>query len=185
MKRGLLSCWLLLFATQAFGHRLDECLQATRIAVAINRIDLSIDLTPGVAVAGEFLLGIDKDRDGRVSDEERDSYARRVLQDLQVGLDGKALTLTLTLTLTNAAFPALREVRAGLGVIRIQAAAAFARLTPGAHTLSLTNTHLPGISVYLVNALVPKDRAIRIMKQTRDESQKDYHLEFRASPPTP
>jgi hypothetical protein len=181
MKLGLLSCWLLLFATQAFGHRLDECLQATRIAVAINRIDLSIDLTPGLAIVGEFLLGIDKDRDGRISDEERDTYARHVLQNLQVGLDGKALTLTLT----NVAFPALREVRAGLGVIRIQATASFAPLKPGANTLSLTNLHLPGISVYLVNALVPKDRAIRIMKQTRDESQKDYRLEFRVSPPTP
>lgn len=181
MKPGLLGCWLLLFATQAFGHRLDECLQATRIAVAINRIDLSIDLTPGVAVAGEFLLGIDKDRDGRVSDEERDIHARHVLRDLQVGLDGK----TLTLTLTNAAFPALREVRAGLGVIRIQATASIAPLKPGVHTLSHTNLHLPGISVYLVNALVPKDRAIRIMKQTRDESQKDYRLEFSVSPPAP
>jgi hypothetical protein len=181
MKPGLLSCWLLLFATQAFGHRLDECLQATRIAVAIDRIDLSIDLTPGVAVAGELLLGIDKDRDGRVSDEERDIYARHVLRDLQVGLDGKALTLTLT----NAAFPALREVRAGLGVIRIRATASIAPLKPGVHTLSHTNLHLPGISVYLVNALVPKDRALRLMKQTRDESQRDYRLEFSVSPPTP
>ncbi len=177
MNPGLLSCWLLLFATQAFGHRLDECLQATRIAVAVDRVDLSIDLTPGLAVVGEFLLGIDKDRDGRVSDEERDSYARRVLQDLQVGLDGKALTLTLR----NAAFPALREVRAGLGVIRIQATASFAPLKPGAHTLSHTNLHLPAISVYLVNALAPKDRAIRIIKQTRDESQKEYQLDFGAS----
>jgi hypothetical protein len=60
MKTGLLGCLLLVLATEAPAHRLDEYLQATRLAVATNRIDLSIDLTPGVAVADQLLVVIDR-----------------------------------------------------------------------------------------------------------------------------
>ena len=63
--------------------------------------------------------------------------------------------------------------------------ASIEQLAAGQHTLSLTNAHLPAISVYLVNALVPKDRAIKITKQTRDELQKTYRLEFGLIPPSP
>ena len=172
---------MLVLASNALAHRLDEYLQATRVAVATNRIDLSIDLTPGVAVAGQVLAVVDKDRDGQVSGDECAAYARRVLKDIRVGLDEKVFPLSLV----DASFPALHEVKAGMGVIRIKATAPVGQLAAGRHSLSLTNAHLPTISVYLVNALVPKDSAIRITKQTRDELQKDYRLEFNvtSSPP--
>jgi hypothetical protein len=181
MKRGLLGCLLLVFATDALAHRLDEYLQATRISVATNRIDLSIDLTPGVAIVDELLVVIDKDRDGRVSEEEGAAYAQRVLKDMRMGLDEKVLALSLV----GTSFPTLREVERGLGVIRIKATAPVGQFSAGRHILSLTNAHLPAISVYLVNALVPKDHAIQITKQTRDELQKDYRLEFSVSPSPP
>lgn len=181
MKQGLLSVLLLVLATDALAHRLDEYLQATRISVATNRIDLSIDLTPGVAIADELLLVIDKDRDGRISDKESAAYAQRVLKDIRIGLDETVLVPGLV----DASFPAQDEIRKGLGVIRIKATAYVAPLSPGNHALTLTNAHLPAISVYLVNALAPKDRAIKITKQTRDELQKDYRLEFSVSPSTP
>jgi hypothetical protein len=174
MRPGLLGCLLLVLATDAFAHRLDEYLQATRVSVAANRIDLSIDLTPGVTVADQVLEVIDQDRDGRVSGDECTIYAQRVLKDIRVGLDGKVLALSLV----DASFPALHEVKGGIGVIRIKATAPVDQLSVGRHTLSLTNAHLPAISVYLVNALVPKDPAIRIKKQMRDEFQKAYRLEF-------
>ena len=56
MKPVLLGCLLFVLATHALAHRLDEYLQATRISVATNRIDLSIDLTPGVAVAAAVMI---------------------------------------------------------------------------------------------------------------------------------
>ena len=180
MKTGLLGCLLLLLATNASAHRLDEYLQAIRILVATHRIDLSLDLTPGVAVAERLLAVIDQDRDGQLSDDELAAYAQRVLNDLRVGLDEKVLTLRVV----DVSFPKLHEVRSGLGVIRIKATAPVGQLTAGRHALSLTNAHLPAISVYLVNALVPKDRAIEIAKQTRDELQKHYRLEFGVSPPS-
>lgn len=181
MKPGLLGCLLLVLASDALAHRLDEYLQATRVSVATNRIDVSIDLTPGVAVANQVLAVIDKDRDRQLSDEERATYAQSVLKDVRVRLDEKALALRVV----DAPFPTLDEVKEGIGVIRIKATAPVAPLAAGKHALTLTNTHLPAISVYLVNALVPKDQAIKITNQTRDELQKNYRLEFAVRPTPP
>jgi len=178
MRTGLLGCLLIALACDASAHRLDEYLQATRVSVATNRIDVSIDLTPGVAVADRLLAVLDQDRDGRISDDERVAYSRSVLKDLRIGLDEKMLALRVV----DASFPALHEIKEGLGVIRIKVTASVEQLTAGRHILSITNAHLPAISVYLVNALVPKNRAIKIGKQTRDELQKYYRLEFRMSP---
>ena len=181
MKPGLLCCLVLVLATHALAHRLDEYLQATRVSVTTNRIDLTIDLTPGVAIVDQLLVVIDKDRDGLVSKEEVAAYAQRVLKDIRIGLDEKVLALSLV----DTSFPTLHEVKEGLGVIRVKATAPVGQLSAGRHALSLTNAHLPTISVYLVNALAPKDPAIKITKQTRDELQKDYRLEFGVSPSPP
>jgi len=181
MKATWLGCGLLATAIVALAHRLDEYLQATRVSVAPNRIDLSLDLTPGVAVADQVLAAIDTNRDGRVSDDERAAYAQNALADLRCGLDEKSLKLRLV----DVSFPALHEMKSGIGVIRIKATTAVGPLAAGQHTLNLTNVHLPAISVYLVNALAPKDRAITITRQARDELQKGYHLEFGVSRPTP
>jgi len=185
MKRrlpaGLLFALVLTIAINALAHRLDEYLQATRIAVSTDRIELSMDLTPGVTVAQELLEIIDKDRDKRISKEEVAAYAQHVLKDIKVGLDGKASALSVV----DASFPTLKEIEGGLGVIRIIATAPVGPLVAGNHTLHLTNSHLPAISVYLVNALVPKDRAIKITKQSRDELQKTYRLDFEVTLPRP
>ena len=174
MKPGLLGCFLLVLATDAWAHRLDEYLQAMRIAVGTNHIDLFIDLTPGVAVADQLLAVIDKDHNGQVSLAESSAYARRVLQDIRTRLDEKALTLSLV----DVTFPSPLEIRSGVGVIRIKATVPVGPLAASNHTLSLTNVHLPSISVYMVNALIPKDPAIKVTKQTRDDLQKDYRLDF-------
>lgn len=172
-----LACLLLATAVTASAHRLDEYLQATRVAVATNRIDVSIDLTPGVAVVTNVLAEIDANRDAQLSQSERQAYAGRLLNDLRGDLDGQHLKLTLV----DATFPTLPEMKEGLGIIRVKASATIDALPPGSHTFTLTNRHLPKISVYLVNALVPKDRGIQIKKQTRDELQKDYRLTFTVS----
>jgi len=181
MNPRLLGGLLLLLASAAWAHRLDEYLQATRVAVSTNRIELSLNLTPGVALVDQVLAVIDKDRDGQISDVEVSAYAQLVLKDIRVGLDEKPLVLKVE----NSSFPALKEVKEGLGVIRIKASAAVHSLAAGRHTISLTNVHLPAISVYLVNALVPEDRRIKITQQTRDELQKNYRLEFMVSSTPP
>jgi hypothetical protein len=178
MKAVLLGSLWFLVAADVSAHRLDEYLQATRISVATNRVDLSIELTAGVAVAGHLLTLIDLDRDGRISADEGKAYAQRFLNDLQLRLDAESVALKLG----DHSFPPLESMKAGVGVIRINAAAAIERLQAGPHTLSLTNAHLPDISAHLVNAVVPKDRAITITRQRRNESQAGYELRFGVAP---
>lgn len=175
MNAGLLSCLLWLFATNAFAHRLDELLQAIRVAVATNRIDLSLDLTPGVAVAKEVLAVLDVNRDGRISETEGTAHVRRILHDLDVHLDGKAVTFEPG----KPVVPTLEELRSGAGVIRFKAYSTVGPLAAGDHTLTLTNRHLPAISVFLVNALRPADPLVAIARQTRNKSQAEYRLDFR------
>ena len=175
MRGVLLGCCLILVAVDSFAHRLDEYLQATRISITTNRIDLTFELTPGVAIVTQVLELIDLDRDRSISDDEGNAYAGRFLKDLNIGLDGKVMSPNVT----SVSFPAVKEMRNGTGVIRIRATSAVGPMDMGTHALSLTNRHLPAISVYLVNALRSKDAAVEIGKQTRDELQKDYRLEFR------
>ena len=165
---------LIVVASTAHAHRLDEYLQATRIAIATNRISLSIDLTPGVAIYDQLIVVIDRDHDGRVSRQEATAYAGKVLHDLQVKLDDKPLLLTLA----DIRFPSLKDAREGLGIIQLKAAAGIDELAHGPHEFSIENHHLPAISVYLVNALVPKDHAIKITRQSRNENQSNYRLRF-------
>jgi len=178
MKRQILSLLLLALASDAWAHRLDEYLQATRIFVATNRIDVSIDLTPGVAIVDQLLPVIDRNHDGRISDEEATTYARRVLKDVRVSLDEGPLALGLR----DVRFPAMSDTRAGLGVIRIKATAPIKKLALGKHDFILKNTHLPALSEYLVNALVPTNELIHITKQIRNENQSDYRLVFTLNP---
>lgn len=180
MKAVLLACLWFSFATNALAHRLDEYLQAVRISVTTNRIEFSIDLTPGVGVADQVMAVIDKDHDGQISEHETAVYAQRMLNDLRIKLDDKVMTLSVVET----SFPSPLEMKAGIGVIRIKANAPVTRLSTGNHVLQLANTHLPAISVYLVNALATKDPVIQITKQIRDELQKDYRLEFGIVSPT-
>ncbi len=180
MRTGLFCCLLVALATNALAHRLDEYLQAIRINIATNRLDVSVELTPGVSIVDQLMAVLDPDRDGQISEKEASEYAERVLKDVAFGLDEKACALRLV----DSAFPKLAEIKSGHGVIRLKATASVTPLTAGRHVLVLTNAHLPAISVYLVNALVPKDPAMKLGKQTRDELQKTYRLEFEVKPPS-
>jgi hypothetical protein len=167
---------LVLFALSisANAHRLDEYLQAARLGVSLNQVELSLDLTPGADMAEEFLKTIDPQASPGVSPAAGQRYARRVMNDLRLDVDGKREPLKLI----SAAFPERAELRAGEGSIHLHAVAKLSTLKPGRHELHFRNHHLPGFSVYLVNALVPVNPAIHLLRQTRDEPQKDYTLSF-------
>ena len=61
------------------AHRLDEYLQAARIAIEPDRVHLELDLTPGVSVANVVLADIDVDADRSISAAEALAYSKRVL----------------------------------------------------------------------------------------------------------
>jgi hypothetical protein len=163
----------LLLATPAHAHWLDQYLQATTIDLSRNRVHLQLKLTPGVAVFPRILAAIDANADGVVSATEQRAYATRVLSDVSLTIDGRALSLQLT----GVTFASIAQLRDGLGVIQIDVAAP---VGPGAAVRQLTfeNRHQRAIAVYLVNSLVPRDSALRITSQQRNYEQSAYRMAY-------
>jgi len=149
------------------AHRLDEYLQATRLSVALDRIELEIDLTPGVSIAERIVTAIDTDRDGRFSPAESDAYAGTVLNALALTADGRALPLNPG----DQSFPDRGAMLEGVGTIRLRASAMLPRTSGGRHTIEYRNGYQPEASVYLANTLVPGNRRITIAAQDRDPLQ--------------
>lgn len=175
MKRGLIASVVLLpfGATTAHAHRLDEYLQATTILVGVNRVQLQLRLTPGVAVLKSVLAEIDANADGTISDAEREAYARRALRDVSLAVDGQALSINLLAW----KFGTLADMREGRGDIEIDVDAVVPR-GGAARQLTFDNRHQRAISVYLVNALVPRDPAIHIAQQHRSDDQASYAVDY-------
>jgi hypothetical protein len=174
----------LLLGARAFAHRLDEYLQAALISVEKDRVQVSMRLVPGVAVSSSVLAVIDTNGDGVISRAEQRAYAERVLGDLSLTAEGTRLSPRLV----SVHFPAVEEMKAGLGEIRIELSA---NLPPGGpnRRLVLQNTHQGRIAAYLMNCLVPRDPDIRIAAQSRNEQQSVYRVDYvvrssrAASPP--
>jgi hypothetical protein len=164
----------LALASPLSAHREDEYLQATRVAIEPARVQLEIDLTPGVAAASRVFSLIDLDGDGRISDPEERAYARLVLRNVTVYLDGKPCPITVI----ASRFPSFEEMTTGEGTIRLEATAGLPGLAAGAHRLSYRNAHQPDISVYLVNALIPPTEQLGITGQWRDTDQREFRVDY-------
>jgi len=157
----------------ASAHRIDEYLQAARLAIAPDRITLEMDLTPGVDVAPLIFALINTNHDGMISQAEGRAYTNQLIKEIVLDLDGHRQRLSLV----RAQFPSFREMNEGVGTIRIEAVAVCAS-GPGQHVLSYQNNHRNDISVYLVNALLPASRNIEITAQRRDPLQRGIQLAF-------
>jgi hypothetical protein len=156
------------------AHRLDEYLQAARIAIDPGRVRIELDLTPGMAVAPAIVAGIDRDRNGSVAADEGQAYAERVLREIQLEVDGRPLSLQLT----SRSFPAIPAMLGGEGTIQIQLTAAVPTLAAGAHRVLYRNAHRPDIGVYLANALVPASTRVMVLSQTRDRDQRELVIDY-------
>ena len=177
-------CALVLVTTvalqsMAFAHRLDEYLQATLVVVEPDCIRLQINLTPGVAVVEQVLALIDRNHDGIVSTNEAAAYCESLQRDLVILLDQR----TLELKPTASFFPEFSDLRTGLGIIQIEFSATLGPIGPGLHRFMLENRHLPGVSVYLVNAAQPASNSIQINKQIRNAHQSVGEIQFCYQPP--
>ncbi len=162
------------------AHRLDEYLQAARVAIDPDRVTLELDLTPGVAVADRVLAEIDRDHDGRISALEAQAYVDRVVGSLAFDVDGAPLAVGVT----GTRFPEVAAIRKGEGTIRIDVAARMAHLASGLHHFHYRNTYRDDISVYLANALVPSDDRVRISEQHRDGNQRTLDVAYLLANPT-
>jgi len=161
----------------AGAHRLDEYLQATRVDIDVNRVNLEIDLTPGVSIAKQVTGWIDTNGDGQLSQPEGLAYAKDVLMSLALTIDRRPATLTLR----DVQVPEVDDIAGGVGTIRLRASAELPEGSNGRHEITFVNTHRRDVSVYLSNALVPSDSRIQILTQQRDHEQHsltiDYDLE--------
>jgi hypothetical protein len=164
---------LLLGASPAHAHRLDEYLQATILSVGKDRVKVQLRLTPGVAVFPSVLAGIDANADGLLSEAEQRAYAERVGRELSLAIDGAPLPLRLA----TWKFASVGEMREGRGDIQIELDAAVPA-GGGDRRLTFDNRHQRAISVYLVNALVPPDPDIRVTGQARSYEQSAIQLDY-------
>lgn len=165
---------VLVYGKTAFAHRIDEYLQATMLSLETSHVHGSMRLIPGILVSPSVIACIDADADGAFSESEERAYAQRVLDDLSITIDGKSMRPKLI----SSSFPQPAQLRDGLGEIHIE----YNMDLPAGgqnRSLILTNHHLSGSSVYLMNVLVPKDRGIRLLAQKRNEQQSVYELDYR------
>ncbi len=151
----------------AGAHRLDEYLQAVRVGIDADRVNLEIDLTPGVSIAKQVTSWIDTNGDGQLSQAEGLTYANEVLTSLVVTVDRTPVALTRR----EVRLPEAIDMAGGVGTIRMRASAELLDRTNGRHELRVVNTHRRELSVYLANALVPSDSRIQIVTQQRDRDQ--------------
>jgi hypothetical protein len=170
---AVLSAWLATLPP-AGAHRVDEYLQATRLSIDIQRVDLEIDLTPGIALASEVFASIDTNRDGEISSAEGEAYAQQMLHSAELSVDGRHVPVTLL----ESSFPQFRDMSLGVGTIRLRATAKVPAAGAGHHQLSFLNTHRSESSVYLVNALVPANPRIQLADQRRDSAQRGLTLDY-------
>lgn len=174
VRRHLLLLALFVLPCGAFAHRLDEYLQATLVNIDPEVIRLQINLTPGVQVADQLLPVIDSNHDGVISTNETSAYADLVRHDLTLKLDGRELALKAT----ASEMPAVSELREGVGILQMEFAAMPGSLTDGLHRLAFENRHQTNVSVYLLNAALPKSPAIAITSQKRNDNQRIGEIEF-------
>jgi hypothetical protein len=161
-------------ASPAGAHRVDEYLQATRIAMGVDRIDLEIDLTPGMRMASQVAGWIDANGDGSITGTEGNHYGHEMLRSLTLSVDGRSVPISFV----GIQVPELRGMQLGTGTIRVRAAAVVPATGAGQHRVLYSNTHRSESSVYLVNALVPADSRIQIHGQRRDTLQHSLTLEY-------
>jgi hypothetical protein len=155
------------------AHRYDEYLQAVRIAVDPDRVQLELDLTPGIAVAEGVLADIDVDRNRSLSSAETQAYSERVLRAIALDLDGTPLRVELV----DRAFPSIDAVLKGEGAARIQAVAT-THTGEGVHRLRFRNAYRADVGVYLANALVPASDRVTVTAQRRDVDQRDLEIDY-------
>ncbi len=166
--------FVLALPASSVAHRLDEYLQAARVALSRGQVAIEIDLTPGATIAAEIVALIDRDADHRVSPLEAEAYGRAVVGDLILEIDGRPISLALT----RVEISSVEEMSDGVGTIQLRLVGDVHEIAHGPRHLFFRNDHRPDRSVYLVNPLVPEHRQVVLAAQMRDPRQREIHLEY-------
>jgi hypothetical protein len=160
--------------TDVSAHRTEDYLQAARIGLEPDRVLITLDLTPGIAVAESFVAALDHDGDGSLSTDEQRAYVRQIVNALKVAVDERPLQLRVL----SWRFPEPSAFRRGEGTIRLKIQATLPSMSAGSHRLFFRNTHLAGHSAYLANALVPESARLAVTAQRRASDQSELTIEY-------
>jgi hypothetical protein len=169
---------VLLAPALARAHRLDEYLQAARVAVASERVTIELSLTPGANLANAIIARLDRDGDGACSPHEAEQYGREILAALSASVD----TRPLALSLRRVDVPPVAEFHDGVGTIRVEVDADTPVALTGAHVFRFENRYQLGESIYLANALLPDEASITIRRQLRDSNQQVLDVHYDVAP---
>jgi hypothetical protein len=161
-------------AASVSAHRLDEYLQAARIGIEPDRVDVELDLTPGADVARRLISEIDRNRDGILGRDEARAYAAIVLRDVGLQVDDRARPLGVI----DSRFPGIDAMLKGEGTIQLRLRAPVSGLVAGDHRLRFLNAHRADISVYLANALAPEGAHVEVIAQRRDVAQRQLEIDY-------
>lgn len=163
-----LPCWV-------EAHPLDEVMQGAYLTLAPGEVRLELDLTPGTKVAGALLKALDANADRTVTDTEAQGYARRVLTQSTLTLDGVAVSWTLD----GVYVPPYQALEVGSGTISIHAVAERPD-SSGAHTLGYQNSYQPAASRPTANGfLKPCDVwPYRVDGQQRSDSGRQLTVAY-------
>jgi hypothetical protein len=167
----------LLAGTDASAHRTEDYLQAARIGVEPDRVLLTLDVTPGIAVAESFIAALDHDGDRALSTDEQRAYAEQVVSALELEIDERPLRPRVL----SWSFPEPATLRRGEGTVRLKIEATLPKISAGSHRLLFRNAHLAGHSAYLANALVPESARVAVTAQRRDGGQSELTIEYAVS----
>lgn len=156
----------------ASAHALDEYVQSTLLNVDANHVTGELKLVPGTQVWPVVLKVIDTSGDGRLDGVEMQGYARTVLGDLSLRIDGAEAPLELV----SIEFAPLESFQEGLGEIRVSFGAALPGGAP--RKLVYENRHGIATAAYLANILRPADPTLSITSQQRSTDQSRFEVEF-------
>lgn len=169
----LAAAGVMLSSANASAHRRDELLQAARIDIDSQWVDVQVSLTPGMMIADGFIKGLDRDADGVLSDDEKAAFLGDVLAAMTVRIDGQ----TIPIHIESSSFPSIEELRSGDASIDFLCGAAVPR-SAGKHRVAFINAYRRDIGVYLVNALTPVDPKVTIGTQQRDPDQQSTTIDY-------
>jgi len=171
---GLTSAIVVALSVAASAHRPDEYLQAARITIDPDRVQVELDLTAGMSVADAIIRDIDRDGSGSITSREAREYAAGAVKTMRLEVDRRPLQLELT----NVTVPDLEAIRRGEGAIRLELNARLPSLAAGPHQVFFLNAHRTDLGVYLANALVPVSPRIEVTAQRRDVAQREITVDY-------
>ena len=177
---GLAGLLLALLPGRAEAHPVDEVVQAAYLTLAPGAVRLELDITPGSNVAGALLHVLDANADRTIAAAEARGYARRVLRQSTLTLDGVAVSWTLN----EVNVPSYQSFETGSGTISIHAVAERPD-SPGPHVLSYRNDHHPAASLPMANVfLLPGEGwQYRVVSQQRTDDGREITVSYNVDRP--